>query len=267
MELIKVVIADDEKLIREGMKNYIPWQKEGMMLVGTAKNGQEALEIFAREKADILITDIRMPVMNGIDLLEIMEREYPKAYLIFISAYGDFEYTKKAIKSRIVYDYLLKPFEIEDLIELLRELISHVQLQKLITNEDKVSDNIKEQQNDYSMYTPTIQNCLTLIDQLYPRQDLSLTTLSEELGLSTNYLSSIFKNEVGKGFVKYLQEKRIEEGKKLLPNVSFKTYEIANRIGIEDSRYFSRLFKEINGITPSEFRENYYRSRKDTSYE
>lgn len=263
MELVKVVIADYEKIIREGMEQYIPWEKEGMKLVGSARNGQEALELFSAGSADLLITDIRMPVMDGMELLGRLEKEYPYASVIFISAYGDFEYTKMAIKSRIVYDYLLKPFETEDLVQLLREFMSYIQLQKLMLGQAAVADNRKTEVKDYCKYSPLMQNCLELIDDLYTRHDLSLTILAEELGVSANYLSAYFKNETGKGFAKYLQEKRIEESKKLMPDVRLKTYEIANKVGIEDSRYFSRLFKELTGMTPSEYRNNYYRLGKE----
>ncbi len=263
MDLVKVVIADDEKIIREGMEQFIPWEKEGMKLVGSARNGREALELFSREKADFLITDIRMPVMDGLELLEHLEKEFPNASVIFISAHGDFEYTKKAIKSRMVYDYLLKPFELEDLMQLLRDVISHRKLETLPL-EDFTSENApKGEVHDYSKYSPLIQNCLQLIDKLYSQHDLSLTVLANELGVSANYLSTYFKNETGKGFAKYLQEKRIEEGKKLMPDIRLKTYEIANKVGIQDSRYFSRLFKELMGMTPSEYKDNYYRKRKE----
>lgn len=263
MELIKVIIADDEKIIRDGMQRHIPWEKEGMKLVGSARNGKEALDLFSKEKADFLISDIRMPVMDGLTLLEHLEQDFPHAAVIFISAYGDFEYTKKAIKSRLVYDYLLKPFEIEDLIQLLREVISSKQLQQLPLNEFNDPNNTKTDIKDYSEYSPLVQNSLKLIDKLYCRHDLSLTMLADELGVSPNYLSTYFKSEIKNGFIKYLQEKRIEEGKKLIPNIQLKTYEVANKVGIQDSRYFSRLFKEFTGMTPSEYKNNYYGTRKD----
>lgn len=263
MELIKVIIADDEKIIRDGMQQHIPWEKEGMKLVGSAGNGQEALELFAQEKADFIISDIRMPVMDGLTLLKHLEQEFPHASVIFISAYGDFKYTKEAIKSRIVYDYLLKPFEMEDLLQLLRDVISFKQLQQLNLNEYVELNQERVDVINYSDYSPLLQNSLKLIDDLYVRPDLSLTMLADELGVSPNYLSTCFKNETGKGFIKYLQEKRIEEGKKLLPKIQLKTYEVANQVGIQDSRYFSRLFKELTGMTPSEYKDNYYRVKKD----
>lgn len=117
----KVLIADDEPMIRFGLSSAVQWAEEGLELVGEAGNGQAALDIIAREQVDILITDIKMPIMNGIELTQRAKAINAAIKVIFVSSYSDFEYAREAVKLGVVVDYLLKPtMEPQELAELLR---------------------------------------------------------------------------------------------------------------------------------------------------
>lgn len=241
-----VVIADDEHIIRNGMKKYIPWKDEGFNLVGTAANGQIALELIKNNKVDILITDIKMPIMDGIELLREIEILGLDIIIIFISAYDDFQYAKEAIKSKKVHDYILKPFVFDEFIEMLRDTIKFI---------DNGPENSRVEGNSYDEYSMLMRTCLNIVNSRYMDSSFSLSNLAEELYISTNYLSSYFKKEMGIGFSKYLQDLRIKKAKELLLDIRLKTYEISNAVGFVDSRYFSRIFREIEGMTPTEYRE------------
>ena len=108
MENIKVFITEDESLVREGLRDIIPWEKYGFEFVGDAPDGEMALPMIRRLKPDILITDIKMPFMDGLALSSVVSREFPDTKIIIISGYNDFEYARKAIELN-VDQYLTKP--------------------------------------------------------------------------------------------------------------------------------------------------------------
>ena len=116
-----VLLVDDEPMIRFGLRSAVNWEQEGLRLAGEASNGKTALEAMSRERIDILITDIKMPVMDGIELTREAKRSNPGIKVIFVSSYNDFEYAREAVKLGVVVDYLLKPtMEPGDLVNILR---------------------------------------------------------------------------------------------------------------------------------------------------
>ncbi len=126
--MLKVVVADDEKLQREGIARHVPWQDLRMELVGCARDGEEALALIERYGADILITDIQMPRLNGLELSAKAREQYPSLKIIIISGYEEFEYARSAIELN-AYSYMLKPIGIRQLIEKLVQLGDRLELQ------------------------------------------------------------------------------------------------------------------------------------------
>ena len=117
--MIKVMIADDEPFIRQGLKILINWEQYGFEICGEAANGKEALELMEREEYDLVITDIKMPGMNGLELIEhTWEKVSRHTRFIILSGFYEFEYARKAIKYGVV-DYVLKPVQMEELIRAL----------------------------------------------------------------------------------------------------------------------------------------------------
>lgn len=113
--MLKVILADDEPYIVQGLSLIIDWNQAGFEIIGTANNGQEALELIKSEDPDLIITDIRMPIMTGIELLEKVRSEnISDANFVILSGYNDFEYAKAAMKLGSI-DYLLKPIDREEL--------------------------------------------------------------------------------------------------------------------------------------------------------
>ena len=116
--MVRVFLVEDEMLIREGIKNSIRWEKEG-----EASDGELALPMILKEKPDILITDIRMPFMTGLELSRLVKQELPGTKIVIISGYDDFEYAKEAIKVGVT-EYLLKPISSAKLCSLSRKRFS-----------------------------------------------------------------------------------------------------------------------------------------------
>lgn len=120
--MLKVLLVDDEPFILQGLKVLIDWNAEGFEVVATAENGQEAIAYLKENQVDLILTDIKMPMMSGIELLEIIRRDHiSDAYFVILSGYSDFTYAQQAIRYHCI-DYILKPVEKEQLISILRKV-------------------------------------------------------------------------------------------------------------------------------------------------
>lgn len=133
--LLKVLLVDDEPFILQGLKILIDWEQEGFEVVKTAANGEEALEYLRGEQVDLIIADIKMPVVTGLELLEKIRREkISDAHFVILSGYADFEYARKAIRYDCT-DYILKPVDREELLKVLNK----VQVLRRADNQKKQS--------------------------------------------------------------------------------------------------------------------------------
>lgn len=121
----KVFLADDEILIRETLRECIPWEKEGFIYCGDAPDGEVALPLIEQLRPDILITDIKMPFMNGLELIEIVRKRFPAVKIIILSGYEEFEYARTALRLG-VEEYCLKPVSSSDITQLLKRVSSKI---------------------------------------------------------------------------------------------------------------------------------------------
>lgn len=130
--LYKVLIVEDEVFMREGLKNLIDWKELGFEIVGEAEDGISAFEFLKKMQVDVLISDIKVPLLSGLDLIERVKREIKNLpEVIIISGYADFEYAKKAIQHGVV-NYILKPIEEEELVDTLIKVKSKLKKRELI---------------------------------------------------------------------------------------------------------------------------------------
>ena len=399
----KVLIVEDEVLVREGLKSVIGWDKLGMEVVGDAANGRQALEIYERERPDIVLTDIRMPVMDGLELIARIREEDKKTGIVILTCYEEFGYLQEALRMG-VSDYILKlkmkPAEIEaamakvkkkldedeengagpdgaeefrlqkeeelkryifyhqvsigffrsrmerlslavkekDMV-LLRVVIQRYEKARLkimddrgmlirfvilntteeimekygggetiqegpdcfllfmnVVNDPKDEDSWMEKMQkeishvlsnfrgvrtvwgvssvfqSFTELPDKYQECcqkmqderVDLSVEIFEAvryieenltQRLTLNQVASSINLSPNYLSSLFKKELGVGFVDYITEKRVERAKELLENTGLRTYEVAQQAGFVDESYFSKTFKRLTGKRPSAFRK------------
>lgn len=120
--MYSVFLADDERLIREGLAETLPWDSLGLSLVGMAPDGKQALQDIRERKPDIVLTDIRMPYMDGLELIAKIREIQPECRIVILTGYGEFEYAQTAIRFG-VSDFLLKPIDISDLCRILRHKI------------------------------------------------------------------------------------------------------------------------------------------------
>ena len=399
----KVLIVEDEVLVREGLKSVIGWDKLGMEVVGDVSNGKQALEVYERERPDIILTDIRMPVMDGLELIARIREKDKKTGIVILTCYEEFGYLQEALRMG-VSDYILKlkmkPSEIEAAMEKVKKKLDHEkgsgagteaaeefrlqkeeELKQYIFYHQVSIDffrsrmkrlNLAVKEKDMILFRVVLRKCekarLKIMDERgmlirfiilnmteevmgrygggetiqegpdcfllfmnagkdFQKKDewmeemqqeiskalenfmgvrtvwgmsgifqsfmelpekyqeccqkmeqetanlsveiyeavryieghlterLTLNQVAASSNLSPNYLSSLFKKELGIGFVDYITEKRVEKAKELLENTGLKTYEVAQQAGFVDESYFSKTFKRTTGKRPSAFRK------------
>ncbi|MCJ7843244.1 response regulator [Lederbergia sp. NSJ-179] len=241
--MYKILLVDDEQEIRFGLKNYFPWNNLGFDVIHDCENGKKALEFMKENLVDVVLTDIRMPVMDGIDLArELKEKEIP-IQIIFLSGYKDFHYAQNAIKYG-VRDYIVKPGKYEEIEEVFTVLKKDL---------DKEWHKVKMNPSESNSYTENI----TLTIKKYTKEhyaDVTLEDLSQLLKMSPNYISTFFKEKTGMNFSTYLTEIRMKKAADLLVDYHYKTYEISDLLGYNSPKSFTRTFKKYYGVTPREYR-------------
>jgi two-component system, response regulator YesN len=248
--MYKVLIVEDEAKIREGLRHIVDDIMTDYQVAGEASNGMEALELLKRHVPDVLITDIRMPEMSGIDLIQHAREQIPGLDIVIYSGYGDFEYAKTGIKYGVT-DYLLKPIDRVELIAVLERIKRKLELQAPAPGPSRreVGQGAAPARERH-----IIRRVKEIVaDNL--ENEISLQNIAERVYLNHRYLSVLFKNETGQNFSDYVTELRMAKGKRLLAETNLKIVEIARLCGYSNYKYFMAVFKRSAGITPSEFRD------------
>ncbi|MGN1092666.1 MAG: helix-turn-helix domain-containing protein [Monoglobaceae bacterium] len=249
MKNLKVLLVDDEIMIREGFKRLFDWEAHGCEVVGEASDGMEALAQIDVLLPDIVIMDINIPIMNGLKVIEISRTKHPQIAYIVVSGYDDFSYCRKALQLQIT-DYILKPVNYEEF----GSCIDNLKISIYESGANTQADSEKREERVISSITRYMQEHLS--------EEISLSVLAEEFHLNPQYISQLFKNEIGVGFLAYLTNIRIEKAKKLLLSTSLSVTEISERTGYGDYRVFTKVFKKTEGITPSQFRREFLDKEK-----
>ena len=255
MDKIRVLLVDDEKLERILIRKGFAWEEQGFDIVGEAESAIDALEIMRSTPIDLVITDINMPNITGLELSERIVEEFPTCYIVIITGYRDFEYARKAVKLQ-VEDYLLKPInvrEIEKVASHIKEKIEKRKQQQMELERLKKSASPEEIQVA-KQGNGLVEAAIDLIEKNYSNSELNLKYIAETIHTSESYLSRLFKKEVGVSLNDYMNQKRIRESLKLLRETDYRGYEIAERVGFNDAHYFSRCFKKYTGESVQDFR-------------
>lgn len=248
--MIKVMIVDDEKYVRMGIKNDTDWALIGCEVVAEASNGEMALELAGQFRPDLVISDIKMPKMDGIELAGRLLEKYPDTKVIFLTAYNEFEYARQAVRLG-VSDYLLKPFhdgELEGAIQRLLHLHPNASAAQAELENEMIPLKRKEEiENRY------VQAAIEYIEKNYSDKDFSIGKLSESISVSEGHISRLFKAETEISINNYLTRYRIRKSMDFLKDVQSKVYEVAEKVGYQDIAYFSNTFKKLVGTAPSEY--------------
>ncbi|MFA9396687.1 MAG: response regulator [Clostridiaceae bacterium] len=250
--MYKVLVVDDEKLVRKGIVFGIDWAALDCMVIAEAKNGNEGIEAVEKYNPDLIITDIKMPQMDGIEMLRKIRASSNNIHVIFLTAYSDFEYAQNAIRLSAV-DYLLKPFEDGDLEKVVTKVCKMIQNErKQKRKENEVHINLVLKVGDKSKY---VMDALSYISEHYGDDDLCIRKIADQVGISEGRLSHVFKKETEYSVGTYIKRYRIRKAIKLLRSGKYKVYEVTYMVGYRDITYFSTTFKKITGVSPSDYRQ------------
>lgn len=266
--MFKVLIIDDEEVIREGLRSAIEWEEMCCKVVGEAEDGDEGLALINSLEPDIVLTDIRMPGLNGLEMICRINQLKHICKIIILTGFRDFEYAQEAVRLG-AFRLLLKPTKKEELMKAIEEALKEIRrlkseqillknLQRKVNeqyglNEGNILSEEYSLKDEKKNSTYLVNKALSYMKANYA-EDLSLKNIADELYISTWYISKLLRKETGRTFIDILNEIRIQEAKKLLHEPKYKIYEVANRVGFTDVPYFTKLFKRIIGLTPMEFR-------------
>lgn len=245
--MMKVLIVDDEPTMRKGLVMGVDWGSMDCVVVGEAANGLEALEAVERYNPGLVITDIRMPQMDGLEFLRQLRGRGRRTHVILLTAYDEFDYVRRALQMGAV-DYLLKPFRDADL----RSAIQRLQSWEAGAGQSVNVAPMTLEKGDKSKY---VLQAVAFIAEHYTDVDISITTIADALGVSEGHLSHIFKKETSYTVISYLTQYRIHAAMELLKDCRYKVYEVAEKVGYRDVSYFSSTFKKLTGMSPSDYQD------------
>lgn len=255
--LYKLLIVEDEYEIRNGLIKYFPWSKIGFEVVGEAEDGKQALEYAEKKPVDVMLCDIKLPLMSGIDVARELYNMKSKVKVVFLSAYREFEFAQKAIMYG-VKNYVVKTATYDELVDAFTFIRNELDDEKLANSANKDhtyaenSDGLYDE-NDFQCVNEKIINKIKeYIMNNY--KDANLEDASRLVYLSANYISKYFKKYTGLNFSDYLLQVRMNKAAELLLNIQYKTYEVSEMVGYSNSKNFARAFKSYSGKSPREYR-------------
>ena len=289
--MVRILIADDEMIEREVLCKTLRKNLRDRCIIFQAENGREALKVYEEHKIQIAILDIEMPGINGIGAAEEIRRKDKNCCIIFLTAFDEFAYAKKAITVRAL-DYLLKPYEERELMLVMEEAIRLVAEQenthsmlseegKEIFGEDRALEDRKtnkgQEKDGENLETEAfiedeyenvrLSGVKEMIEQhIFEnyQQDISMQELAHAMNYSEAYFCKLFKQCFGQNFTSYLTEYRVNAAKKLLEDPMVNIKEIGRRVGYGDSNYFTKVFRRVTGINPTEYRVRIFRENKES---
>lgn len=261
---VKLLLVEDEMLTREGLLGSIPWEELGIDEIFTAEDGEEGVELASVCEPDIVMTDIRMPRMDGITMAFEIRKKNRRCRFIFVSGYCDKEYLKSAIQLSAV-NYIEKPVEVEEVVTALKQAMKQVIEQR---RQEEIEAEYKKQFKglleeipeddlipaDWQASMHQADKIVRFIQENLGNCDLSLTLLEEQFGLSKQYMCWLFKKEKKITINQCIMQERITWAKEFMRrNPTAKVKDVAIRAGFSDSNYFIKIFKRYEQITPAEY--------------
>ena len=233
MALKRVMCIDDDLPILSGLRSF-PWARYGCQWVGEACDGRAALTLLGQLRPEILLVDIAMPVLDGLSFIPLARHTVPEARFIILSAHGDFEYARQAMRYG-VEDYLTKgEYTDEDLGQVLLRLTGAG--------------------TDAPAYRWEVEQTLLLMET-HLAEELTLEGVARQVGISPNYLGSLFFQQTGTRFREALTRMRMKRARELLLHSPLKIYEVAQQVGVANPQYFSALVQKTYGVTPGQLRK------------
>ncbi|MDP4098177.1 helix-turn-helix domain-containing protein [Paenibacillus sp. P96] len=265
---MKMMIVDDEKGIVDGLHKMIGRYVPECEMIGAAYNGLDGFRLILERQPDIVITDIRMPQADGLEMIRMLKDEACHAQFILLSGYAEFEYARKGMQLGVQF-YINKPVEEEELQNCVYKVMEIIRSErakqqevynlKLQVHNRMVESAFRDHMDAGGDNLPRKKDIITEIKEYVSEhysEPISLADLSARFFINPYYLSQLFKQKTGETYLSYLAQTRINKAKELLIRTDLKVYEICQRVGYSDTQHFARLFEKLTGCKPSEYRKN-----------
>lgn len=257
--MLKVLLVDDEAPILNNLNRVLPWQEMGMEVAGMARSGMEALDIAEKQPPDLVLCDIRMPVMDGLTFIGKLREMGLTSEVLLLSGYQEFNYAREAIRLG-VKEYICKPIHYGELGDKVREIGARIRSKQY---KDKLYNSIPLFQEvppaeDSAKKTPEQlmhQAAQYISERLH--SDLGIDEVANRIGISSSYFCLLFKNRFAMTFVEYVTQQRIEAAKFMLASSDKSITAISAGVGYQERRYFTKVFQKQTGMTPKEYRSKH----------
>lgn len=243
MKKLKVMIADDEITITEGMVRLYDWEQNNFDVIGVAYDGMSAINLALEKHPDIVIVDIDMPIRSGLEVIQEISKALPDTAFIVASGYDQYEYMRAALKLGVV-DYILKPIKFDEL----HKILEHVRMNII----DRMP--VKEKEIEFENKNNSVIYSIVEYINSHLAEEITLKGLGELFHINPYYLSQLFKEDTGINYRNYLITARINEAKSLLVTTQMTISQIAAAVGFSDYRAFTKVFKKYEGMLPTEYR-------------
>lgn len=248
--MYSILIADDDYYQGERYANMDIWAKFGFEVAAAVQTERQAADFLKRNSVDLVLTEVSRPQLDGVRLTQEIKRVYSSICVVFFSQRQDFESARKGMRLGVL-DYILKPANEKELSQMLLRVKAHLDAGKgsaLCGQAENVLKSIGK--GSESRFVHTVSAYLS--DNIY--QFVTMSDAAEFMNLNKDYFGKCFIKETGITFGEFYNRLRIEFAKSLLEKGTLRTYEISEKLGFGDPDYFTKKFKEVTDMTPSEYK-------------
>lgn len=258
--MYKVLLVEDDAALRFIYSKMKTWTECGFTIASEASNGKAALELLEKEKFDLIFTDIRMPFVDGIEMLRTLSERGSLIPVIFASSYDEFEYARQGLVLG-AFDYLLKPVDQKKMEEVLLRAKKHIDD---LNKDDKIEPAVQTilDKLGVSAETNTFVRQAAMYCSKNYGEIFSVDDIAEAHCYSKDYFGKLFKQHFGITFHEFYSQLKISYAMELLRTGNYKTYEISDILGYSSVDYFTKVFKEQTGVTPSKFKADLTSAKK-----
>lgn len=254
---MRLLIVDDEIYAIQGILDGVDWPLLQLEEVLTANSYAQAVNIFVKERVDILLCDIEMPYGSGIDLVEWVKENYPGTECIFLTCHDEFDFARQAIKLQCL-DYVLKPAPPEKIIEVLEHACSVIRGRRQSQQYEQygkryVEEISKPGEQEAGMRPKNVIEEVEHYIQKNISESLTVEEIAKTVYLSPDHLTRLFKKNHGQTLIDYITEQRMVLAKELLEQEQLSISMISAKVGYNNYSYFTKMFKKYYGKTPRDY--------------
>lgn len=244
-----VLLVEDEVFVRESVRRIVDWNSLGFEVIGEAGNGIEALAFIEQHRPSLVICDILMPKMNGVELLRQVREKEIESRFIMLSCMSDFEYVRQAMEYG-ASNYILKlSMKVQSLMDALAKVDLELRKQKPALGDQLGELGLRQSQSGH----PEVDKLIQYMSEHY-RRNISLHDLAVYVSMDEKYVSTLFKKKTGINVIQHIHRLRIQEAKQMLAHTDLTIAEIGVRVGYENDNYFIKTFKRFTDLTPNAYR-------------